>query len=431
MEFREATAMRLPIIDPDSDNATALAWLGGLGIGALLAYLFDPVSGRRRRSLVRDRAVHVGRLSKTVAKKTIADAEHRAYGFAASLKSRMHHEPVSDDLLSERVRARLGRIVSHPKAIDVRSTDGIVILSGPVLTREAARLLRRVRRVSGVRAIDDRLDRHETAENIPALQGGTPRIERAELLQENWAPTYRMLGGLAGAAMVGYGLRTRGLFGGLLLGIGGAVLARAITNLPFKRLTGIGAGTRAIDLEKHIHIDAPADEVFAFFRSLENFPRFMSHLRSVESRDGYWHWKALGPAGVPVTWDAEVTELRPNELIAWKSIPGSMVETSGMVRMEPETLGGTLVEVRMSYNPPGGAIGHAVASLFGVDPRHALNDDLLRLKSLLEAGKATAHGHSVTKQEVLSEQQLPLPAPDATGYPYGGTETSGFGRNET
>jgi uncharacterized membrane protein len=339
-----------------------------------------------------------------MARKAKHDAQHRAQGVAAEMKGKIAgEEQVSDTQVFDRVRSRLGRIVSHPGAVHVEVMDGTVKLSGPILSHEARRVLRRIKHIGGVREVVDELERHDTSENVPALQGGKPREERSSFMQEVWSPVYRVVGAAAGVVMVGAGLRFRGLLGGLFAGLGGGLLLRAATNLPLRRLTGIGAGSHAIDLMKHIHIDAPPKQLFEFFRSPENFPRFMSHLRSVEWRDDHWHWVAAGPAGVPVSFDAIVTSLKPDELIAWESLPGSSVETSGQVRLEPTPDGRTRIEVRLSYNPPAGAIGHAFASLFGADPKKALDDDLLRLKSLLEVGRATAHGHTVTKQEVLSD----------------------------
>jgi uncharacterized membrane protein len=111
----------------------------------------------------------------------------------------------------------------------------------------------------------------------------------------------------------------------------------------------------------------------------------MSHLKEVRNiHPGRSHWVAYGPAGIPVEWDALITRHEPNSLISWASEPGAAVQSSGTVRFGRNPAGGTRVEVQMSYNPVAGAIGHAVASLFGVDPKHAMDDDLARLKTLLE-----------------------------------------------
>ncbi|HZO14825.1 MAG TPA: SRPBCC family protein, partial [Polyangiaceae bacterium] len=176
---------------------------------------------------------------------------------------------------------------------------------------------------------------------------------------------------------------------------------RSVTNLPTKRLYGVGAGRRAIELNKAIHIAVPPEQLFAFFYNFENFPRFMLHLESVTVDGERSHWVARGPAGVRVSWDAEIVRFEPNRLIAWQSLPGSMVQSAGVVRFEADARGGTLLAVHMTYNPPAGALGHTVASLFGADAKHALHDDLLRLKSLFEDGKARGNGQQVSRNDLL------------------------------
>ena len=140
--------------------------------------------------------------------------------------------------------------------------------------------------------------------------------------------------------------------------------------------------------------------MYAYFRAMENLPRFMEHVREVQcTADGLYRWRVAGPAGVPVEWVAEVTADVPNEVLAWKTVPGCLVRSAGIVRFTPDR-GGTRLDVRLSYNPPGGALGHAVAHLFGGDPKQQMDDDLLRLKSLLEQGKATGHQGTARKEDV-------------------------------
>jgi uncharacterized membrane protein len=123
----------------------------------------------------------------------------------------------------------------------------------------------------------------------------------------------------------------------------------------------------------------------------------MSHIRDVRKIDGAMsHWVATGPLGTSVEWDARITEDIPNDLIAWKSVRGASVGSAGRVRFVP-TSEGTRLDIHLMYNPPAGALGHVVASFFGADPRHAMNDDLLRLKTLLEQGKAP----TIERQEVM------------------------------
>jgi uncharacterized membrane protein len=77
----------------------------------------------------------------------------------------------------------------------------------------------------------------------------------------------------------------------------------------------------------------------------------------------------------------------PNELVEWESVPGSVIEQCGVARFETNADGTTRIDVKLSYNPPGGFIGHTVANLFRVDPKHELDDDLMRMKSFIETGK--------------------------------------------
>jgi uncharacterized membrane protein len=107
----------------------------------------------------------------------------------------------------------------------------------------------------------------------------------------------------------------------------------------------------------------------------------------VQGGKGDFDWKVAGPAGVPVEWEAAITKQVPNEMLAWESVVGSMIEQRGIVRFQPNGDGGTRVEVRMSYHPPAGAAGHALAKLFGADPKSEMTADLLRMKSFIETGR--------------------------------------------
>jgi uncharacterized membrane protein len=100
------------------------------------------------------------------------------------------------------------------------------------------------------------------------------------------------------------------------------------------------------------------------------------------------HWKVAGPAGSTFEFDAEVTRAVPNQMIAWRTLPGSPVAHAGVVRFDPEADGRTRVHIRMTYNPPAGWLGHEVAAAFGVDPKHSMDADLARMKTLIETGRA-------------------------------------------
>ncbi|MDB5349682.1 MAG: cyclase/dehydrase [Planctomycetota bacterium] len=144
-----------------------------------------------------------------------------------------------------------------------------------------------------------------------------------------------------------------------------------------------------LEVKKAITIGKPAEEIYRFWRDFQNLPRFMNHLESVAvTGERTSHWKAKAPAGSSVEWDAEIVEDRPNQLIAWRSKPGSDVDNSGTVRFLPAPGGrGTEVHVEMRYDPPGGPIGAIVAKLFGEEPNQQVYDDLRALKQLMETGE--------------------------------------------
>ena len=361
--------------------------LVGAAIGAAAMYLFDPDRGGRRRALLRDQAVKATSNVRDVMDAGARDLANRGSAVTGRVRSLFRLRKGTDDVLVERVRSKMGRYVGHPGAIEVTASGGHVTLSGSVLAHEHQALLEAVRGVSGVNDIVDRLTVHKTAEGISELQGGRRRRgELPELLQENWSPGTRVVGSAAGTTLALLALR--GGIPGLLLGAAGAlILLRSTTNKPFRRLAGM-SGHRAIDIQKTIQIDAPVEQVFGFLANYENFPRFMRNVRSVELRDnGQSHWTVAGPAGTTVQWDAVTTRVQPNEHIAWRTVPGSAVQHAGMIYVTPAD-GGTRVHVEMSYSPPAGALGHVVAKLFGADPKSELDEDLMRLKSTLETGKA-------------------------------------------
>jgi uncharacterized membrane protein len=147
----------------------------------------------------------------------------------------------------------------------------------------------------------------------------------------------------------------------------------------------------AIRVEQVTTINRPIDEVYHFWREFQNFPRFMRHLESVETTGGRRsRWRAKGPAGVIVEWEAEMIEERESEWIAWRSLEGADVPNSGSVRFRraPGARGSEL-RVQMEYRPPAGRVGRGIAWLFGSDPEQQIREDLRRAKQLLETGEIT------------------------------------------
>ena len=378
-------------------------YLEGMFAGASLAYFLDPERGARRRSLVRDQLVHLGRKLEHGLDAAATDARQRSLGAAAKARRRFRHEEAPDAVVEARVRSQLGRVVSHPRAIEVSVLDGKVTLAGAVLASELDRLLATTRKVRGVREVENHLGAHPRPGGVPGLQGNGRRPEpRFELLQDNWTPSVRLLVGALGASSLLSARSGSGLRAVLASALGGVLLARAATNLPTRRLVGIDGGRESVRIQKTLHLTAPVEEVWALWSHFENFPRFMAHLAEVRiTAEGRSHWVAKGPAGSRFEWDAVVTELVPNETLAWKSVKGSSVANTGRVRFQPTEDGGTRLDLHLSYNPPAGVIGHFVASLFGSDAKRAMDEDMVRLKSLLEEGKASVAGRRVTREAVV------------------------------
>jgi uncharacterized membrane protein len=157
----------------------------------------------------------------------------------------------------------------------------------------------------------------------------------------------------------------------------------------------LAAEPRGIQVHKSTIVNRSPEECYAFWRDLQNLPRFMTHIEDVQVIDQRLsHWVAKAPAGARVEWDAEIVEDRPGQSISWRSLADSDVDHSGTVRFETAAGGrGTLVRVEMLYRPPGGRAGALVAKLFGDEPRQQIPQELRRFKQLLETGElATAEG---------------------------------------
>ena len=212
-------------------NITSL--LVGAGAGAGLMYLLDPDHGNRRRALMRDRFVRARHLTEDAMDATSRDMRNRARGVVAELRARLIPEDVSDDVLQERVRARLGQTVRYARSIETFVADGVVTLRGPVLVDDVARVVRRVGQVPGVRAVDNRLDVHTEPGTVPGLQGAqrpSGKGEVFELTQSALSPMARLVTGVGGALLALWGLRRLDAAGVPVATIGMALLARGTRN---------------------------------------------------------------------------------------------------------------------------------------------------------------------------------------------------------
>ena len=208
----------------------------------------------------------------------------------------------------------------------------------------------------------------------------------------------------AGAGLAVYGVSRRSARGWLTAGLGAWLVQRGVSGhcLTYDAL-GINtadtrtdtrqalSGYRGVNVAQSVVINRSVEELYRFWRNLENLPRFMRHLESVERvTETLSRWRAKGPGGLDVEWNAEIINDVPNKVIGWQSLDGSDVVSAGSVNFEDIGAGGTRLRVRLQYSVPGGKVGAAVAWLMGRDPATEIREDLEQFKALAESGRLTA-----------------------------------------
>ena len=193
---------------------------------------------------------------------------------------------------------------------------------------------------------------------------------------------------IGASALAVYGVSRRSKAGTALAAAGGALAYSAIRS-------------QAASSQQHTHarfqVNASPEQAYGMWRNFESLPRFMAHLKSVRMLDnGRSEWVALGPMDREIRWTAEVTEDVRNQRIAWRSLPGSDLETSGWVEFTPHPEGrGIFVTAEVGYRAPGGSLATGVAAMFGKHPEFVVREDVRRFKALLETGEVpTIHGQT-------------------------------------
>lgn len=213
----------------------------------------------------------------------------------------------------------------------------------------------------------------------------------------------RMISTLGGAALAIMALKDLKSPSGIsMLLAGGFLLVRGISgycavNNALGR-NSVRKQTSPVEVKTTVSLSKPRAEVYAFWRKLENLPRFMRHLERVEELDQTRsRWTAKGPAGVgSVTWEAEIVEDHQNEFISWSSMPGSTVDNAGQVRFI-ETPTGTDIQVQMTYRLPAGDVGGVAAKLFSPMAEKMMRDDIRDLKRVMESGETASTATSKKK----------------------------------
>lgn len=213
----------------------------------------------------------------------------------------------------------------------------------------------------------------------------------------NLSASERIVSTFGGAALAVTGLRNLKSWGGLtMLLSGGFLLVRglsgycAITNAVNR---SVARKSSAMEARTTFIINKPRSDVYAFWRKLENLPRFMKHLEEVKELDDKRStWTAKVPGGVgKVSWEAEIVEDISGELISWASMPGSTVDNAGEVRFKDALQGnGTEISACISYRLPGGDLGSLAAKLFNPAVEKMVRDDLRSFKQLMETGQPSS-----------------------------------------
>lgn len=366
--------------------------LTGAVAAAGVMYYFDANSGRSRRIALGQRSAGAMRRSLARLQAASRDLAHRAVGLVARATAALRGGEVAPEVLVERVRARLGRVVSHPGAVHVSADEQhSVRLTGVVLAWEHEPLRRAVAGIAGVAAIRDELEVHESAAHVSALQGGARRARRIAAT-DSGSTALRLLMALAGGSLLLGGSRRRGTLGAVSAAAGGALLLRSVA--PPRRRTARPRG-HALETCQTLHVHAAVDSVYAALRHCDRLVELLPGLRALRHRaDGATQWSVHDPHGWPLEWTAVISELQPNRQIAWRTTDDSPLAQWGMVWLEPIDARQTRLHLYVSLQPLPGRTGQALRRLLGAGPRGELTDNLGRLRRYLEtaAGAVPAGG---------------------------------------
>jgi uncharacterized membrane protein len=385
-----------------TDTGLELAkWLGGAAAGALLMYMLDPDRGSARRAQSAAAVRNAGSRTTSAISNVWHGASER---IGAATDDAM--EAVRPDGGIGSAISRMGRAagdmadeaISKAKGAMSRASSTASDLADQAQDRDTYSSTRGA--VSGAvsRAADSVSEFYDDTRKSAGRLGKRMVEEVRGDSEGAWNPGMRNTALVGGALLALMGVMRRSPVSAVLGLAGAALLARGAATQPLRSLVNRGAAglgmakglslgmDQTIDFEKTVHIDASPADVYEQFANYENFPRFMSHVAEVRDLGRRRsHWIVKGPGGSRFEWNSVLTEQsRPNRL-AWRSEPGAEIPNSGSIQFERHR-GGTLVTVRMSYTPPAGALGHAFALLLGSDPKSKMDDDLARMKSLIERG---------------------------------------------
>lgn len=356
--------------------------LGGIATATTAAYFLDRENGHERRARFARTAERLARAIAEGAALGVRDGQHRLVGMTKQAWFAFRHEHLEDRVLVERIRSRMGRIVSHPHKIHVASDDGAVTLWGQASQDERSRLSEAVAGMRGVREVRDHVEVRESAE--PPREHDRLR-EARHAIRLNWSPWQRLLATVGGTALAAYGWRRRDNLGFCVSLLGAGLAAQGWMKRNVNSWLALSEDCPGFELERTVRINAPISDIYDFWCNPENYPKVFSHIAAIERNgENLYRWTINGPAGIPIRWEGMITRIVPNTIVEWKSLPGSTVGNFGIARFDPNYDASTRVHIRMFYRPPAGILGRFLAELFGADPKKVLDQDLARLKRIFE-----------------------------------------------
>jgi len=227
-----------------------------------------------------------------------------------------------------------------------------------------------------------------------------------ENMEVNVGSAERSASVAAGAILAVLGISRRSVPGALIAGLGGMMIYRGATGHCHlydamgidtaaeeeRQLSEEEIAAKGIHVEQALLINRSPEDLYSFWRDFSNLPRFMTHLERVDVQEGgrrsHWVARITKIAGGHLEWNAEITREDLNSAIAWRSLPGSDIDTTGEITFHP-ALGdrGTEVHVYMNFVPPAGGLARMFPSLFTKGTRRMIRGDLRRFKALMEVGE--------------------------------------------
>jgi uncharacterized membrane protein len=347
--------------------------LTGLAAGAGLTYFFDAAQGARRRKLLADQFNHLASACLHDFDVSWRDLKNRSQGTAAVAQRVFASGDATDETVVQRARAVLGHHASHAHAIEVQSEGGHVVLRGPISRSELFGLLQAIGSVPGVRTVTDELTVQDHEGN-GAMQ----------IAARDWSPGTKLVVGTVGGALLLNCLtaRRRSLRDVVLGTLGFGLLARSLGCWN----QGSGSTWSTVQFHKTILIHAPIEKVFNFIATPGNWAAITNRIHGLRWHSENAFAKNIALPGMDLYCSERIARREQNKCFECESLPDSMLTYTKSLHFE-RAGDDTRVHLQFTYQPPGGAIGHVVGAVLGLDAKSFFDDFLMRARYFLETGE--------------------------------------------